>query len=88
MGILTSTEARDKWSYYLGEVNHAGKRFFITKNSKPVAAMVPARDLELLEMVLQRIEDHLDVRDAQAAFEEAEKCGTISIDELAADLGI
>jgi hypothetical protein len=50
----------------------------VTRHGKEVAAVVSIEDARLLE----RLEEVLDVHDALAAIEEAEREGTISLAEL------
>ena len=46
------------------------------------------QDLEALEALLRRYEDEVDSRDAKIALAEAERDGTVSLDELIAELGL
>jgi len=62
----------------IGRARYASERSIITKHSKPVAAIVPLRDLELLEA----LEDAIDIEDARAAAADYDKNGGVSLKEL------
>jgi prevent-host-death family protein len=65
------------------DVQYGHERVGVTRHGKEVAAVVSIEDARLLE----RLEDILDVHDALAAIEEAEREGTISLGELLKKLG-
>jgi prevent-host-death family protein len=85
---VTASNARNDFSRLVNSVGFGGRRFCITSNGKAVAAMVPLRDIEVLEALLRRYEDEIDAQDAEAALAEAEREGTISLDELVVELGL
>ena len=68
----------------INRVTYAKDRVRITRRGKQVAAVVPIEDLELLE----RLEDEIDIREAQKALADARKHGTIPWDEVKTDLGL
>jgi len=53
-----------------------------------MAAVIPMDDLELLEKVIAKLEDLIDLEEAKAALEEAEEKGTIPWEELKAELSL
>jgi antitoxin (DNA-binding transcriptional repressor) of toxin-antitoxin stability system len=59
-------------------VQYGNERVAVTRYGKEVAAVVPIEDARLLE----RLEDLIDGEDALKAIEEAEREGTIGLDEL------
>jgi prevent-host-death family protein len=85
---VTASDARNTFSELISSVKYGRRRVCITSNGKDMAAMIPLQDLEVLEALLRRYEDEVDSRDAKIALEEAEREGTVSLDELIADLGL
>ncbi len=80
---LKASKARGEFSAVLKGVNK-GQRFILSRHDKDVAAIVPVKDLELLQM----IEDRLDRRAARLALDDAEKHGTITWEALKEELGL
>ena len=64
---ISTSEFRDEASDAIGRVRHGGVRLVITRNTKPVAAVIPLEDLALLE----KLEDKLDLLLANEAEHEA-----------------
>jgi len=63
MTTLTFVQARNGLAEALNRVRYGGERILIARRGKPIAALVSAEELE----VLQRIEDAEDLRDARKA---------------------
>lgn len=55
---LTTSTARSQFSDIISRAEFAGERTIVHRRKKPVAAVVPIEDLELIE----RYEDELDRR--------------------------
>ena len=81
---LNSTEARENLADVLNRVAYAKDRVRITRRGKEVAAVVPIEDLELIE----RLEDEIDIREAEKALREAKKKGTTSLKKVREELGL
>jgi PHD/YefM family antitoxin component YafN of YafNO toxin-antitoxin module len=64
-------------------VEYGNERVAVTRHGREVAVVVSVEDARLLA----QLEDLLDAHDALAAIEEAEREGSISLDELRAKLG-
>jgi prevent-host-death family protein len=64
-------------------VSENKERVLISRDGKPVAAVVPVEDLELIE----RLEDEIDLREAEKALEDVRVNGTIPLEEVKAELG-
>jgi prevent-host-death family protein len=60
------------------------ERVVVTHRGKEVAALVPLEDLA----VLQQVEDQADLAAAQEALAEIEKEGTVSWEQVKAELGL
>ncbi len=67
METLTTAQARDHFADLLNRTSYAKERVVLTRHGKRIAAMVPLEDLELLEL----LEDRLDVGQARNALAEA-----------------
>ena len=63
MTTMTIVQARNGLAEALNRVYYGGERIMIARRGKPIAALVSAEELE----VLQRIEDAEDLRDARKA---------------------
>lgn len=78
MRSLTVAKAKDQFSDLLRRAEHGGERLIIHRHGKPVAALLPMRDLERIEA----LEDEEDLRDARAAIAEAEREGTVPLETV------
>jgi len=85
MTRISVGEARKDMAATLNRVAFGGTRIVLHRRGKNVAALVPIEDLELLE----RIEDHLDVKAALEAAAEAARKGEepVSWEKVKAALG-
>ncbi len=63
---ITASQARDQLSEIINRAAYAGERIIVHRRKKPVAAVVPLQDLELL----QQVEEQMDVEDAMRALKE------------------
>jgi prevent-host-death family protein len=85
MAIMTVVQARSNFGDLLSRVQYSNERTLITRNGKPIAAIVSAKDLKVLQ---QALEDAEDIRDARKAMKEVEETGvTYSFEEVARELG-
>ncbi len=60
---FSTSEARSRFAEILNEVAYGGHRILLHRHGKDVAAVVPARDLALLEA----LEDRMDLEEAREA---------------------
>jgi prevent-host-death family protein len=81
MAKMSTSTARTKFSELVSKAEFAKERTILVRRKKPVAAIVPIEDIELLE----RYEDELDVREIRKARKEK---GTISLAEVKRKLGM
>ena len=72
---LSTAEARKDFSELISRTSYAKERTVIRRNNKNLAVMIPYEDLALLE----RIEDHIDLKEALLAKTEIKKFGTDSL---------
>jgi len=83
MKTLNTTDAREQLAEVLNRVAYAKDRVRITRRGKEIAAVVPIEDLELIE----RLEDEIDLQEAEKALAEARQEGTIPLAEIRKELG-
>jgi len=63
---LTASTARQNFSDILNRAAYRGERVIVHRGKKPVAAVVPIEDLELLE----KLEEEIDIAAAREALKE------------------
>ena len=81
MTTLSVSQFRDHIKDIGGRVAYAGERIAIESHNKPYFAVVSCADLELLEL----LEDKLDLYEALEALKEK---GSISLDDFRKELGL
>ena len=67
MAMLEATKAKDAFSDTLNRAAYGKERIILTRRGKPIAALVPLEDLELLD----ELENAADAEDVRLAREEA-----------------
>ncbi len=81
---IPAVKARDEFSDLINRAAYGKERVVLTRRGKPLAAVVPLDDVELLE----RLEDRIDLDEARAALAEARDDGTVSWEEIKAEIGL
>ena len=81
MTRLSASAVREDFSETLNRVAYKGERIVLERRGKDVAALVPLEDLALLE----DLEDRIDLEAARRALKEK---GSVTLDELKAELGL
>ena len=84
MAELSTVEARERFAELLNRAAYGKERLILTRRGKPVVAVVPIEDLQLL----QDLEDQLDLEEARAALAEAREKGTIPWEQVKQQLGL
>ena len=84
METLNTSNARERLAEVLNRVAFAKDRVRITRRGRAIAAVVPIEDLELIE----RLEDKIDLREAEQALAEVGEEGTIPLETLREELGL
>ena len=82
MVTIAATALRSALSETLSRVTYQGERVLLERHGKPVAGLVSAEDLPLLEA----LEDRIDIKAAKAALKE--KGRRIPLAELKKTLGL
>lgn len=77
---IASSTARSEFSDIVNRAAYGGERVIVHRRKKPVAAVVPLSDLELLE----HLEDRIDLEDARRRLQEP----TVPWTKIKKDLGL
>lgn len=81
---MSTVEAREQFSDVVNRAAYGKERVLLTRRGKELAAVVPIEDVRRL----QKLEDERDLAIARAALAEADEKGTISLEQLKAELGL
>jgi prevent-host-death family protein len=81
MRRVSTTQARESLSDVINRVVYQGERIILERHGKDVVAMVPVKDLELLE----ELEDRMDLEEARKRLKEP---GRIPWKEIKERLGL
>ena len=84
MTSMPITAARDDLSEVVNRVAYSKERIYLTRHGKDVACVVSVEEARLLDL----IEDRLDLSDALDALKELREQGSVSWDDLKAELGV
>jgi prevent-host-death family protein len=82
MTAVSATEARDAFGETLNRVAYGKERVVLSRRGKPLAALIPLEDLELLE----ELEDRLDVQSVREALTESGE--RLPYEEVRRELGL
>jgi prevent-host-death family protein len=77
---VTSSAARNDFAELVNRAAYGGERVIVHRRKKPVAALVPLADLQLLE----QLEDRIDLEDARRRLNEP----TVSWSKIKKDLDL
>jgi prevent-host-death family protein len=75
--------AREQFADVTNRVAYGHERVVLTRHGRQIAAVIPARDLQLLEA----LEERIDLDEARTALS-ASRGKRIGLDELKAELGL
>lgn len=84
MATMTTVEAREKFADVVSRTAFGKERVVLTRHGKPVGALVPMEDMQLLE----HLENTIDVREAEQALKETRKHGTKPLKAFIKELGL
>jgi prevent-host-death family protein len=80
---MTTIQAKEDFSELINRVSHNKERVILIRRDKEIAAIIPIEDFALLQTSL----DKNDLQEAAEALKEARQLGTISLDDLKAEIG-
>ena len=67
MNTISTADARKDFADIINQVSYGSEQIMLTRRGKEVAAIISVEELKLL----QKIEDYIDIEDAQKALSEA-----------------
>ena len=82
MNTISTADARKDFADIINQVSYGSEQIMLTRRGKEVAAIISVEELKLL----QKIEDYIDIEDAQKALSEAGE--NISAKEVWKQLGL
>lgn len=82
---LSVSEARQQFAELINRAAYRGERFVVQRRRKPVAAVIPMEEYELLERIIEERENEIDVRLARKARKEK---GRIPWERVKKELGL
>jgi prevent-host-death family protein len=59
---LSTSEARQQFAELINRTAYKGERFVVHRRKKPVAAVIPIEEYDLLEKIIEERENALDIR--------------------------
>lgn len=78
MNMISTTEARAHFSELINRVSFGKERIQLERQGKALAAIISLEDLQLLE----KLEDEIDILEADEGMKEAQKKGTKPLRQL------
>ena len=84
MATLETTKAKDTFGDTLNRAAYGKERIILTRRGKPIAALVPLDDLELLDA----LENAADAEEVQAARAEAARGEVVQWETVKSELGL
>jgi len=84
VAILEATKAKETFGDTLSRVGYGKERIILTRRGKPLAAIVPLEDLELLNA----LENTADAEEVQAAREEAARGEVVPWETVQTECGL
>jgi prevent-host-death family protein len=82
MATLEATKAKDTFSDTVNRAAYGKERIILTRRGRPMAALVPLEDLELLD----KLENEADAEEVRLAREEAARGEVVAWEDVKAEL--
>lgn len=80
---INTVDAKEEFSELINRVAHNKERFVLVRRGKEIAAIIPIEDLSLIEDARSK---H-DLEEAVEALKEARSAGSMTLDQLKAQVG-
>jgi prevent-host-death family protein len=65
MAQMAASAAREEFAEVLNRVAYGKERIVLQRHGKPLVAIIPVEDLQLLERLIEEEEDRIDVEEAR-----------------------
>ena len=65
MAQMAASAAREEFAEVLNRVAYGKERIVLHRHGKPLVALIPVEDLQLLERLIAEEEDRIDVEEAR-----------------------
>jgi prevent-host-death family protein len=65
MAQMAASAAREEFAEVLNRVAYGKERIVLHRHGKPLVAIIPVEDLQLLERLIEEEEDRIDVEEAR-----------------------
>ena len=88
MTTFSVSQTREHLSEILNQVYYKGEKIIVQKHGKQVAAVISINDFELLERILERLEEQIDIEEIDSALLEADEQGTIPWGDIKKELNL
>ena len=75
MTLISAADFRNNTATTLNRVAYGKEHILLGRRGKPIAAIIPVEELKLLEKLLERYEDQVDIDAADKALKEAKTKG-------------
>ncbi|MEL6443663.1 MAG: type II toxin-antitoxin system Phd/YefM family antitoxin [Bacteroidota bacterium] len=85
MSTITTVDARNQFSDILNRAAYGREHVVLTRRGKEIAALIPMEHLQILEQVLAKLEDDLDLAEALRVLDD-EGDEVLEWEEVARDL--
>jgi len=84
VGHVSVSEARETFAELVNRAAYGQERVLVARRGRPIAAIVPIADVELLE----RLEDEIDLETAREALADPQNAVPIPWEQVKAELGL
>jgi prevent-host-death family protein len=87
MAQMAASAAREEFAEVLNRVAYGKERIVLHRHGKPVVAIIPVEDLQLLERLIDEEEDRIDVEEARLILADPTDEG-VPLEQVKAELGL
>lgn len=88
METISSKDVRDHLSDVLNKVAYKGQKYTLTRSGKEMAVILSIEEWNLIEKMMQRLENEIDIKDADEAHARYKKEGAIPFHQAMKELGL